>query len=99
MRDVNSSCSHNLGAVCFEGERVFKANDLYNLEVLDRVGSGDAFAGGFIYGLLAKKDLQTALNYGAANSALTLTTLGDGSMATLSEIEKIAESGNLDLSR
>ncbi len=99
LRDVNSACSHNLSAVCFDGERVFKANDFKNLEVLDRVGSGDAFAGGFIYALLAEKDLQTALNYGVANSALTLTTLGDGSMATLSEVEKIAESGNLDLSR
>lgn len=99
LRDVNSSCSHNLSAVCFDGERVFKANDFNNLEVLDRVGSGDAFAGGFIYAILAGKDLQTALEYGLANSALTLTTLGDGSAATLAEVEKIAESGSLNLSR
>lgn len=99
MRDVNSSCSHNLSAVCFDGEKIFKANDFQNLEVLDRVGSGDAFAGGFIYGLLQGKDVTKSLNLGVANSALTLTTLGDGSMATLAEVEKIAESGSLNLSR
>lgn len=99
LRDVNSACSHNLSAVCRADGKIFKAESFQNLEVLDRVGSGDAFAAGLIYGLLNEKDLQFSLNCGLSNSALTITTLGDGSAATLAEVEKLARSGELNLSR
>lgn len=99
LRDVKSASRHDLSAVCFAGDQVFKANDFADLDVFDRVGSGDAFAAGLIYGLLAGKDTEFALNCGAANSALTLTTPGDGSAATLAEIENLATSRKLNLSR
>ena len=99
LRDVSSACSHSISAVCFANDTVYKANELRNIEVIDRVGSGDAFAGGFIYGALNDLSPEICLNYGAANSALTLTTIGDGSMATLAEVQKIAENKGLDLSR
>jgi 2-dehydro-3-deoxygluconokinase len=69
------------------------------LDVLDRVGSGDAFAAGLIYGLLSGRDLQFSINCGAANSALTVTTAGDGSSATLAEVESLSNRRKLDLSR
>ena len=99
LRDVKSASRHDLSAVCFAGDKVFKANDFADLDVLDRVGSGDAFAAGLIYGLLAGKVTQFSLNCGAANSALTLTTTGDGSAATLAEVENLASSQKLNLSR
>lgn len=99
LRDVKSASQHDLSAVCFADGKVFKANDFAGLDVLDRVGSGDAFAAGLIYGLLAGRDTQFALNCGAANSALTLTTTGDGSAATLSEVGNLASSQKLNLSR
>jgi 2-dehydro-3-deoxygluconokinase len=99
LRDVRSASKHDLSAVCFADGEVFKANDFAGLDVLDRVGSGDAFAAGLIYGLLEGRDTQFALNCGAANSALTLTTTGDGSAATLAEIENLASSQKLNLSR
>jgi 2-dehydro-3-deoxygluconokinase len=100
LRDVKSASSHSLSAVCYaDGGRVFKANDFTDLEVLDRVGSGDAFAAGLIYGLLAGKDFEYSVNAGVANSALTMTTLGDGSAATLAEVEKLVRSRELNLSR
>lgn len=100
LRDVKSASQHDLSAVCFTADdKVFKANDFAGLDVLDRVGSGDAFAAGLIYGLLAGKGTELALNCGAANSALTLTTPGDGSAATLSEVENLASSQKLNLSR
>ncbi len=99
LRNVKSASRHDLSAVCFAGDEVFKANDFADLNVLDRVGSGDAFAAGLIYGLLAGKDVQFSLDCGAANSAFTLTTPGDGSAATLSEIENLSNSKKLDLSR
>jgi 2-dehydro-3-deoxygluconokinase len=99
LRDVNSACSHNLGAVCFAAGKVVKAHNFENIDVLDRVGSGDAFAAGLIYGLLNEKDIEFSLNCGLANSALTLTTLGDGSAATLAEVEKLAHSKEINLFR
>jgi len=99
LRDVKSASRHDLSAVCFADNKVFKANDFPDLDVFDRVGSGDAFAAGLIYGLLAEKDLQFSIDCGAANSALTLTTTGDGSAATLAEIENLSHRKKLDLSR
>jgi 2-dehydro-3-deoxygluconokinase len=99
LRDVNSASSHNLGAVCFADGKIVKAHDFENIDVLDRVGSGDAFAAGLIYGLLSEKDIEFSLNCGLANSALTLTTLGDGSAATLAEVEKLARSKEINLFR
>lgn len=99
LRHVESAASHSLSAVCFVNEEIFKATELKNISVLDRVGSGDAFAAGFIYGLLNEKDLTASLNYGVANSALTLTTLGDSSAATLAEVEKLGGDGKINLFR
>ena len=53
-----------------------------SLEILDRVGGGDSFASGLIYGLMEKGDLQVAVEYGAAHGALAMTTPGDTSMAS-----------------
>jgi 2-dehydro-3-deoxygluconokinase len=58
-------------------------------EILDRVGGGDSFASGLIYGLLTDKDPQTALNYGVCHGALAMTTPGDTSMARLKEVERL----------
>ncbi|HEX8736153.1 MAG TPA: sugar kinase [Pyrinomonadaceae bacterium] len=99
LRDVKSASRHDLSAVCLADGKVFKADDFADLEVLDRVGSGDAFAAGLIYGLLAGKDFAYAIKAGAANSALTMTTPGDGSSATLAEVEKLIHSRELNLSR
>ena len=58
-----------------------------NLEIYDRVGGGDSFASGLIYGFLAGKGPQEAVEYGAAHGALAMTTPGDTTMATLKEVE------------
>ena len=100
LRHVESAASHSLSAVCAaNGGGIFKASELKNISVLDRVGSGDAFAAGFIYGLLSEKDFTSSLNYGVANSALTLSTLGDSSAATLAEVEKLSSDGKINLFR
>ena len=92
LRDISSASRHDLGGVCVVDGKVYKANGFCDLEVLDRVGSGDAFAAGFIYGLLSGKDPQTAIDLAAASGALSLASIGDGSSATLAEIEKLATS-------
>ena len=60
-----------------------------NFEILDRVGGGDSFASGLIYGLMTTADAEKAVNYGTAHGALAMTTPGDTTMATLSEVEAI----------
>ena len=69
-----------------------------NLEIYDRVGGGDSFASGLIYGLLKKMDGQSAVEYGAAHGALAMTTPGDTTMASLSEVEKIVGGGGASVS-
>lgn len=86
LREIHSASIHDLSAVCATKDKIFKANDHRNVQVLDRVGSGDAFASGFIYGLLTGEDLQFAVECGAAHGALVMTTPGDGSMSTLKEV-------------
>ena len=57
---------------------------------MDRIGGGDGFASGLIYGLMVHGDAQTAVEYGAAHGALAMTTPGDTTMATLRDVEKLA---------
>jgi 2-dehydro-3-deoxygluconokinase len=66
---------------------------LRGLEIFDRVGGGDSFASGLVYGLLTGADVETALAYGIAHGALAMTTPGDTSMATLAEVERVRRGG------
>lgn len=94
LRDVQSATRHNLSAVCLYENQIFKAHGYHNAEVLDRVGSGDGFAAGFIYGLLAGKDAQYAIDCGAALATLVMTTIGDNSSSTLAEVERLMQGGS-----
>ncbi|MFE2216385.1 PfkB family carbohydrate kinase [Streptomyces canus] len=69
------------------------------LHVLDRIGSGDAFAAGLIHGLLTGTPLDRALAYGTAHGALVMTTPGDVSMATLAEVEALMAGGSAHVRR
>ncbi len=91
LREIKSASLHNLSAACLAGGEVFKARDYENVQVFDRVGSGDAFAAGFIFGLLSDKGANNALECGAAHACLAMTTPGDNSMAQLAEIEKLMQ--------
>jgi 2-dehydro-3-deoxygluconokinase len=66
---------------------------------MDRVGGGDSFASGLIYGFLTTDDPQVAVNYGAAHGALAMTTPGDTSMASLAEVKKLAGGGGARVDR
>jgi 2-dehydro-3-deoxygluconokinase len=70
-----------------------------NLEICDRVGGGDSFASGLIYGFLSGKDPQWCVECGAAHGALAMTTPGDTSMATLSEVEKLMKGASARVAR
>jgi 2-dehydro-3-deoxygluconokinase len=69
------------------------------LEILDRIGGGDGFASGLIYGLIEKGDLSIAVDYGAAHGALAMTTPGDTSMASRAEVENLMRGGGARVQR
>ena len=77
----------------------FSATHRPRLEILDRVGGGDSFASGLIYGFLTSNDPQRAVELGAAHGALAMTTPGDTSMATLAEVEKLMAGGSARVDR
>lgn len=99
LRDTKSASRHNLSAVCYYNGEVFKARDYLEVEVLDRVGSGDGFAAGFIYGLLAEKGLQYAVDCGTAHAVLLMTTIGDNSVLTHAEVESLMNNESLVVKR
>ena len=93
LRTVKSSTVNDWGAVCWADGEFYEATYREGLEIMDRVGGGDSFASGLIYGFLSGFDPQGAVEYGAAHGALAMTTPGDTSMATLAEVEKLVGGG------
>lgn len=94
LRTVKTAGINDWGAICWADGAFYEAPLRENLEILDRVGGGDSFASGLIYGFMTTGDPQTAVNYGAAHGALAMTTPGDTSMATVKEVEKIMGGGS-----
>ena len=95
LRKVNSASDNDWGAIAWSREDgFFEVPSFTNLEIFDRVGGGDSFASGLIYGLLEGHDLQKSLQLGQAHGALAMTTPGDTSMASKSEVEKLAAGGS-----
>ena len=88
LRQAKSASRNDWGAVLYLDGRLFVAPQRPDLEIYDRIGGGDSFASGLIYGFLTNKGPQWAVECGAAHGALAMTTPGDTSMATLAEVEK-----------
>jgi 2-dehydro-3-deoxygluconokinase len=99
LRTVRSATLNDWGAICWYGGEFYEAPTRQALEILDRIGGGDSFASGLIYGLLEFGDPQKAAEYGAAHGALAMTTPGDTSMATLKEVEALVTGGSVRVRR
>ena len=100
MRTVRSATVNDWGALAWSRETgVVQATHRERLEIFDRVGGGDSFASGLIFGLLEGHPLTTALEYGAAHGALAMTTPGDTTMATKAEVLKLAHGGSARVDR
>ena len=94
LRVVRSATSNDWGGAAFADGQLTVAAPRQGIEVFDRVGGGDSFASGLIYGLLSGLPLPVALEYGTAHGALAMTTPGDASMATLAEVERLVSGGS-----
>ena len=86
LRKARTATVNDWGAICWHDGSFYQARVCENLEIFDRVGGGDSFASGLIYGFLAGKDAQWAVECGAAHGALAMTTPGDTTMVTLKEV-------------
>jgi 2-dehydro-3-deoxygluconokinase len=93
LRAVKTATVNDWSAICWADGQFHESRKYPELEILDRVGGGDSFASGLIYGFLATGNAAQAVDYGAAHGALAMTTPGDTSMATLKEVEKIMGGG------
>ncbi len=94
LRTVKTATVNDWSAMVYADGKITKGMELPGLEIYDRVGGGDSFASGLIYGLMTYDDASVAVNYGIAHGALAMTTPGDTSTAVLKEVENIVNGGS-----
>ncbi len=99
FRNVKTATNNDWYAICYADGKVVDSNHYESLEIVDRVGGGDSFASGLIYGLMETGDIQVAVNYGIAHGVLAMTTPGDTSMACKNEVEKLMSGGSARVER
>ena len=99
LRNAKTASFNDWGAVCYTNGQLHQAVLRENLQIFDRVGGGDSFASGLIYGFLTGRDAEWAVNCGAAHGALAMTTPGDTTMVTLSEVERVMKGGGARVAR
>jgi 2-dehydro-3-deoxygluconokinase len=99
LRKAKTATRNDWGAICYADGAFYEATNRPDLEILDRVGGGDSFASGLIYGFLEGKGPRWAVDCGAAHGALAMTTPGDTSMATLKEVLQVMKGAGARISR
>jgi 2-dehydro-3-deoxygluconokinase len=99
LRKAKTATRNDWGAICYADGAFYEATNRADLEILDRVGGGDSFASGLIYGFLEGKGPRWAVDCGAAHGALAMTTPGDTSMATLKEVLQVMKGAGARISR
>ena len=99
LRRAKSATVNDWSAVCYEGGKFYESKRYEDLEIFDRVGGGDSFASGMIYGFLTGQGPQWAVDCGVAHGALAMTTPGDTTMATLKEVTQLMRGAGARIAR
>jgi 2-dehydro-3-deoxygluconokinase len=99
LRNAKTASINDWGAILYTDDKFYESALRENLEIYDRVGGGDSFASGLIYGLMEGKTPQQAVEYGAAHGALAMTTPGDTTTVSLSDVEKTMLGGTARVER
>ncbi|MFM8620185.1 MAG: PfkB family carbohydrate kinase, partial [Opitutaceae bacterium] len=98
LREVQSTNRHSWGAVAWVNGKTYQSPTC-ELDVVDRVGGGDGYAAGFIYGLLSGASEQEVVNLGWAHGALLTTVPGDTTMSTVEQVKAFAKGGSARIQR
>jgi 2-dehydro-3-deoxygluconokinase len=98
LRTAHTASRNAWGAIALYQDQIVHVPQR-DIDILDRVGGGDSFASGLIYGFLAGKNVEWAVKCGVAHGALAMTTPGDTSMATLAEVERAMKGGSARIAR
>ena len=98
LREDLSVWRNNWTAIAFQDGKIFR-DKKYEVEIVDRVGAGDSFTSGFLYGWIRLKDIQKGVQYGNAFAALKHTVPGDFNWNTLDEVENQIKGAGLRISR
>ncbi len=98
LREDLSVWKNNWTAIAYQNGNIFR-DKKYEVEIVDRVGAGDAFTSGLLYGWLKLKDVQKGVQYGNAFAALKHTLPGDFNWSTMEEVEALLKGGGLRISR
>jgi 2-dehydro-3-deoxygluconokinase len=99
LRTAKSASRNDWGAIVLANGAIYEAATRKDLEIFDRVGGGDSFASGLIYGLLEGRDIKWAVECGVAHGALAMTTPGDTSMASAQEVFSMMQGQSARISR
>ncbi len=98
LRTAHSASKNGWGAIALYEDKIVHVPQR-DVDIFDRVGGGDSFASGLIYGLLTGKPIEWAVQCGVAHGALAMTTPGDTSMASLAEVERAMKGGSARIAR
>ena len=91
-REVVSPTKHNFGSRIYYNGKFYEEEQYKNIEVIDRVGSGDAYVAGVLYGILSGGNIEEAMSYGNALSAIKNTVSGDMSISSIDEVNSVIKS-------
>ncbi len=99
LRKAQTATRNDWGAICYADGQFYESKKYDGLEIFDRVGGGDSFASGLIYGFLSGQGPQWAVECGAAHGALAMTTPGDTTMVTLKEVTQLMRGAGARIAR
>lgn len=99
LRHARTATRNDWRAICYAAGKFYESVMRTDLEIYDRVGGGDSFASGLIYGFLSGQGPQWAVECGAAHGALAMTTPGDTTMATLNEVMQVMRGAGARIAR
>jgi 2-dehydro-3-deoxygluconokinase len=99
LRKARTATRNDWGAICYCDGQFYEAVNRLGLEIYDRVGGGDSFDSGLIYGFLTGQSPQWSVECGAAHGALAMTTPGDTTMATLAEVKQVMKGAGARIAR
>ncbi len=98
IRTVNSATNNSYKGICFDGKKIYESKS-YNIDIIDRVGSGDAYTAGFLYGHVKGKNIDYILNFATASAVLKHTIKGDVTLANEKDVMELFYNDNFDVQR